>query len=151
MFKYAKKGLTPSQIGVVLRDSFGIPQVKAVTGSKILRILKVAGLAPELPEDLYHLIKKVSARDRFSAHTTGTESAELQEPRSHIPSLCVLVVFRPSTSAAIWRRTERTLTRSSVSSWSSRASTVWLVTTRYDTRERRDDEAAAADGQQTDG
>jgi hypothetical protein len=41
MFKYAKKGLTPSQIGVVLRDSFGIPQVKAVTGSKILRILKV--------------------------------------------------------------------------------------------------------------
>ena len=30
-----------------------------MTGSKILRILKVAGLAPELPEDLYHLIKKV--------------------------------------------------------------------------------------------
>jgi small subunit ribosomal protein S13e len=43
MFKYAKKGLTPSQIGVVLRDSYGIPQVKAVTGSKILRILKTAG------------------------------------------------------------------------------------------------------------
>ena len=28
MFKYAKKGLTPSQIGVVLRDSFGIPQAR---------------------------------------------------------------------------------------------------------------------------
>jgi len=56
--KFAKKGLTPSQIGVVLRDSQGIPQVQAVTGSKILRILKASGLAPELPEDLYHLIKK---------------------------------------------------------------------------------------------
>jgi len=36
----------------------GIPQVAEVTGNKILRILKIAGLAPELPEDLYHLIKK---------------------------------------------------------------------------------------------
>lgn len=56
--KYAKKGMTPSQIGVVLRDSHGIPQVKQITGNKILRILKSTGLAPELPEDLYHLIKK---------------------------------------------------------------------------------------------
>jgi len=56
--KFAKKGLTPSQIGVQLRDSLGIPQVKAITGNKILRVLKVTGLAPALPEDLYHLIKK---------------------------------------------------------------------------------------------
>jgi len=41
--KYAKKGLTPSQIGVVLRDSMGVPQVRSITGSKILRILKVSG------------------------------------------------------------------------------------------------------------
>jgi small subunit ribosomal protein S13e len=32
--------------------------VKSVTGSKVLRILKKAGLAPALPEDLYMLIKK---------------------------------------------------------------------------------------------
>jgi len=56
--KMAKKGLTPSQIGVRLRDGEGIAQVKSVTGSKILRILKKNGLAPEIPEDLYHLIKK---------------------------------------------------------------------------------------------
>ncbi len=37
-----------------------ISQVHAVTGSKILRILKTNGLAPEIPEDLYHLIKKIS-------------------------------------------------------------------------------------------
>merc|ERR1719464_2219771 len=59
--KLAKKGLTPSQIGVTLRDSFGVPQVHTVTGNKILRILKTSGLAPELPEDMYYLIKKAVA------------------------------------------------------------------------------------------
>eukprot|EP01112_Ceratiomyxa_fruticulosa_P002845 TRINITY_DN130_c0_g1_i1.p1 TRINITY_DN130_c0_g1~~TRINITY_DN130_c0_g1_i1.p1 ORF type:complete len:152 (-),score=17.76 TRINITY_DN130_c0_g1_i1:124-579(-) len=56
--KLARKGLTPSQIGVILRDSHGVTQVRSVTGSKIVRILKVNGLAPSIPEDLYHLIKK---------------------------------------------------------------------------------------------
>ena len=41
--KLAKKGLTPSQIGVVLRDSHGIAQVKSITGQKILRLLKKSG------------------------------------------------------------------------------------------------------------
>lgn len=43
IFKLARKGLTPSQIGVVLRDSHGVAQVKSVTGNKILRILKKNG------------------------------------------------------------------------------------------------------------
>ncbi|KAJ8291549.1 40S ribosomal protein S13 [Rhodotorula toruloides] len=34
IFKLARKGLTPSQIGVVLRDSHGVAQVKSVTGNK---------------------------------------------------------------------------------------------------------------------
>jgi len=58
IYKLAKKGLRPSQIGVILRDSHGVAQVRWVTGNKILRILKAKGLAPEIPEDLYHLIKK---------------------------------------------------------------------------------------------
>jgi hypothetical protein len=41
--KFAKKGLTPSQIGVILRDSHGIAQVRSVTGNQILRILKAHG------------------------------------------------------------------------------------------------------------
>lgn len=47
--------------GVILRDSHGVAQVRFVTGNKILRILKSKGLAPDLPEDLYHLIKKAVA------------------------------------------------------------------------------------------
>uniref|UniRef100_A0ACD5UZK0 Uncharacterized protein n=1 Tax=Avena sativa TaxID=4498 RepID=A0ACD5UZK0_AVESA len=57
----AKKGQLPSQIGALLRDAHGIPLSKAVTGSKIVRLLKSRGLAPELPEDLYFLVKKAVA------------------------------------------------------------------------------------------
>lgn len=40
---FIKKGLSPSQIGVLLRDQHGIAQVKVLTGKKILRILKKNG------------------------------------------------------------------------------------------------------------
>eukprot|EP01086_Lenisia_limosa_P005443 TRINITY_DN221_c0_g1_i1.p1 TRINITY_DN221_c0_g1~~TRINITY_DN221_c0_g1_i1.p1 ORF type:complete len:164 (-),score=57.10 TRINITY_DN221_c0_g1_i1:53-508(-) len=54
----AKKGLRPSQIGVTLRDSHGVAQVKKLNGTSILRILKRNGLAPAIPEDLYFMIRK---------------------------------------------------------------------------------------------
>jgi len=41
--KLARKGMTPSQIGVVLRDQHGIPMVRTVTGGKVLRILRGKG------------------------------------------------------------------------------------------------------------
>jgi ribosomal protein S15P/S13E len=47
--------------GVILRDSHGVAQVRFVSGNKILRIMKAMGLAPDLPEDLYYLIKKAVA------------------------------------------------------------------------------------------
>ena len=85
--KLAKKGLTPSQIGVHLRDMKGVPQVKEITGSKILRILKKKGMAPQIPEDLYHLIKKaVSIRkhvNRFRQDTASKFRLILVESRIH--------------------------------------------------------------------
>ncbi|ORY44652.1 hypothetical protein BCR35DRAFT_272968, partial [Leucosporidium creatinivorum] len=36
----------------------GVAQVESVTGNKILRILKTNGLAPQIPEDLYHLARR---------------------------------------------------------------------------------------------
>jgi len=85
--KLAKKGLTPSQIGVILRDSNGIAQSKYVTGNKILRILKANGLQPSLPEDLYHLIKKaVSVRkhlEKFRKYKDAKFHLILIESRIH--------------------------------------------------------------------
>lgn len=73
--KLAQKGMTPSQIGVLLRDSHGIAQIKSVTGSKILRILKKNGAAPQLPEDLYSLIKKaVSVRKHLEKNKRDNDA-----------------------------------------------------------------------------
>merc|ERR1712066_670661 len=86
--KLAKKGLTPSQIGVTLRDSFGVPQVSSITGNKILRILKLNGLSPDLPEDLYYLIKKaVSIRKHLDKNRKDKDSKFrliLVESRIHL-------------------------------------------------------------------
>lgn len=75
IFKLARRGLSPSQVGVILRDSHGIPQVKSVTGNKILRILKSNGLAPQIPEDLYHLVKKaVSIRKHLERNRADKDA-----------------------------------------------------------------------------
>ncbi|RLI79640.1 30S ribosomal protein S15 [Archaeoglobales archaeon] len=52
------EGLEPSQIGMVLRDRYGVPSVKQVTGKKILRILRENGVEMKYPEDLKALIKR---------------------------------------------------------------------------------------------
>jgi small subunit ribosomal protein S15 len=56
--KMAKEEKTPSSIGVQLRDSYGVPDVKVLTGKKITQILKEKSLLTEVPEDLRALIKK---------------------------------------------------------------------------------------------
>ena len=54
----AKQGHSTAMIGLILRDQYGIPDVRAVTGKKILTILKEHNLAPPIPEDLANLIRK---------------------------------------------------------------------------------------------
>jgi small subunit ribosomal protein S13e len=39
----AKKGLSPSQIGVAIRDKEAVPSIKLLTGQKIVRLLKKNG------------------------------------------------------------------------------------------------------------
>ena len=56
--KLAKQGLPPSQIGLVLRDSYGVPSVKLICKKSIVKILEEHDLKPELPEDLVALMKK---------------------------------------------------------------------------------------------
>lgn len=79
----------PSCPGVILRDSHGVAQVRFVTGNKILRILKSKGLAPDLPEDLYHLIKKaVAVRKHLERNRKVSWSR---------PSLSILYLSAPDT------------------------------------------------------
>ena len=54
----AKEGKQPAVIGLILRDSYGIPSVQELTGKKIQQILKDAGLGGKLPQDLQNLIQR---------------------------------------------------------------------------------------------
>ena len=56
--KYAKEGKVPSSIGLHLRDSYGIPDVKIATGKSITKILKEKNLSKEVPEDLMAVIRR---------------------------------------------------------------------------------------------
>ena len=54
--KMAKEGKTSSQIGLFLRDVYGIPDIKQVSGKSITAILKEKNLLSKIPEDLMALI-----------------------------------------------------------------------------------------------
>ena len=58
ILKLRKEGKSASVIGVILRDQYGIPDVKSVTGMKITHILEKHGQTEEYPEDLMNLIRK---------------------------------------------------------------------------------------------
>ncbi|MEW5896214.1 MAG: 30S ribosomal protein S15 [Nanoarchaeota archaeon] len=57
--KNAKAGKSNSEVGMILRDTYGINSIKALTGKKISIILAEKKLSKELPEDLLNLIKKM--------------------------------------------------------------------------------------------
>lgn len=56
--KLAKEGKTSSQIGLILRDTYGIPDIKQIVGKKVTKILEEHKLLKTIPEDLMALIKK---------------------------------------------------------------------------------------------
>ena len=56
--RLAKAEKTPSQIGLILRDTYGIPDVRMLLKKKITVVLKEKKLLKELPEDLLSLIKR---------------------------------------------------------------------------------------------
>ncbi len=50
IIKLAEKGLNSAEIGLILRDSYGIPSVKVTTGKKIQKILVEKGIKKKSPE-----------------------------------------------------------------------------------------------------
>lgn len=59
--KLAKEGKSSSEIGLILRDTYGIPDVKTLMKKKITQILSEKKLMGEIPEDLMFLMKKAIA------------------------------------------------------------------------------------------
>lgn len=58
--KYATEGNSSAMIGLILRDQYGIPDVKLATGKSITRIMRQNNMLQALPEDLSALLRKVT-------------------------------------------------------------------------------------------
>lgn len=54
----AKEDEKPSKIGLILRDTYGVPCIKTLTGKSIGDILKENGIESDVPEDLAALVEK---------------------------------------------------------------------------------------------
>lgn len=52
------QGLSTSQIGILMRDSYSVPSIALVTSKKITKILEENESAGALPEDLQNLMRK---------------------------------------------------------------------------------------------
>ncbi|MEM0324534.1 MAG: 30S ribosomal protein S15 [Candidatus Aenigmatarchaeota archaeon] len=73
--KLAREGYMPSMIGLILRDSYGIPNVKEITGKSILQILEKNDIRLEIPEDLLNLMRRaVRLREHLSIHKKDKSS-----------------------------------------------------------------------------
>lgn len=92
--KLAKKGATPSQIGVVLRDSHGIAQVKVVTGK--------FGL---LAMDLYGSMLSLDCRQQNSPHPKITRYDLLWLNVEALPWVYPRATL--SNTASAWSLTDR--------------------------------------------
>src|SRR3989344_294630 len=67
--KLAKEGKNSSEIGIILRDTYGIPDVRTLCKKKITGILKEKNLTTEIPEDLLALIRRsVAIRKHLEAN-----------------------------------------------------------------------------------
>jgi len=86
VIKLARKGYSKSRIGVLLRDSHGIPLVRVVTGKSISQILEENGIESPIPEDLTDLIKKaLNLRKHMETNHKDLESRKgLQRTESKI-------------------------------------------------------------------
>lgn len=79
--KLAKDKHPVSEIGMILRDAYGIPSVKVVTGKSITEILHDKKLSPEIPEELMSLLKKNVAllkhTEKFKQDMTAKRGLQL--------------------------------------------------------------------------
>ena len=85
VIKLAKEGKAASQIGLMLRDIYGIPDVKSITKKTVSEILEKKDLLPKLPENLTALLKRVIALQKHmesnKKDTTAKRGLQLTESK----------------------------------------------------------------------
>jgi small subunit ribosomal protein S15 len=75
IMKLAKEDKTPSQIGLILRDLYGIPDVRTITKLKVSMILKDKKLLTPIPEDVTALMLRAIAIRKHLEENAHDETA----------------------------------------------------------------------------
>ena len=74
--RLAREGRTGAYIGLVLRDQYGVPNVRLATGQTMTEILAEAQLAPQIPEDLQNLMRRaVHLQGHLATHRRDIHNA----------------------------------------------------------------------------
>jgi small subunit ribosomal protein S15 len=85
--KFAKDGLGPSQIGLRLRDEYGIPNTKTFLGKTLTEVLEESKNAQPIPEDLGRLVERAAKLKvhlgNHHADRKNVRSLELLEAKIH--------------------------------------------------------------------
>ena len=58
ILELAKDGKSTSEVGMILRDQYAVPDIKIATGKKVSKILDENNMLSEFPESLKNLISK---------------------------------------------------------------------------------------------
>jgi small subunit ribosomal protein S15 len=56
--RFTEQGYTSARIGLVLRDQYGVPDIRLATGKTATEIMREKGVMPDLPEDLSNLMRR---------------------------------------------------------------------------------------------
>ena len=85
--RMSKDGMSPSEIGLRLRDEHAIPLAKPVIGKSITDLLFENNIKPDMPEDLAKLVKKAAGLQKhLKVHNSdrrNVRSLELVEAKIH--------------------------------------------------------------------
>jgi small subunit ribosomal protein S15 len=83
----SKEGLTPSDIGIQLRDEYAIPLSKPILGKSVTGVLNENNIKHDMPEDLNQLVQKaLGLQKHLRLHNSdhrNIRSLELIEAKIH--------------------------------------------------------------------
>ncbi len=99
ILKLAKEGMSPSKIGISLRDDYGVPLTRPVVGMSVLEVLTEGKSAPKLPQDIQDLIDRalrvqnhlqVHKSDRKNVHSLELVEAKIYRLSKYYKRIGVL-------------------------------------------------------------
>jgi small subunit ribosomal protein S15 len=89
ILKMAREGVPAAKIGLVIRDQYSVPNLRANLGMSLRAFLKKEGVLGEYPDDLLNLIKKAVRMNNHikTSRNDTTNSVKLIHVESKIQRL----------------------------------------------------------------